>query len=120
MKRGRKQNAALTQRIGYRIFKERELRGLTAQVLADRAGLHRNTVVRAEQGRAISVPSLVAMAGAMGMGLDALLSNAQYVVHCENEYAVGRGKAVSVIHGTDLLFEESDLGAGKTGGLADT
>lgn len=104
MKRGPTQDAQLYQRIGYRIFKERERRRLTALVLARRAGIHKNTVYRAEQGLGISVRALLHIAAAMEIGLDELLAFSQHVV----TFSERPEKAAKVECGTEKLFEIPD------------
>ncbi|HEV2133776.1 MAG TPA: helix-turn-helix transcriptional regulator [Terracidiphilus sp.] len=107
MKRGRPKDAALDQRIGYCIFKERERRGLTVMVLARRAGVHRNTISRVESGGGISVCALVRIAAAMEVGWDELLARAQFIVRCDEEDAQAQGKSVTVICGTESLLLSS-------------
>ncbi len=101
MKRGPTKDAALNQRIGYRIFKERERRGLTVLVLARQAGIHKNTVYNAEQGTGISVRALVRIAAAMEIGLDELLAFSQTLV----PFSARPEKAAKVVCGTENLFE---------------
>lgn len=106
MKRGPNQDPALNQRIGYRIFKERERRGLTAVVLAQRARVHRNTICRAERGFGISVCALVRIAAAMEIGLDELLALSQTIVRFGNVDALRAEKAARVVYGTERLFPD--------------
>lgn len=106
MKRGPNQDPALNQRIGYRIFKERERRGLTIVVLAERAGVHRNTICRAERGHGISICALVRIAQAMEIGLDELLAFSQTFVRFGNVDAARAEKARRMVHGTERLFPD--------------
>jgi transcriptional regulator with XRE-family HTH domain len=106
VKRGLNQDPALSQRIGYRIFKERERRGLTALVLARRAGIHRNTVCRAEKGFGISICALVRIAAAMEIGLDELLAFSQTIVQFGNVGAAQPEKDRRMVHGTERLFPD--------------
>lgn len=103
-KGGPQLDAALSQRIGYRIFKERERQGVTAQVLAKRAQVHENTVYRAEQGLGVSLVTLFRIGKALGTGMDALLAYPQTLMGFENAGAERAKKAANVIHGTDTLF----------------
>lgn len=93
-------DALIEQRVGYRIFKERTRRGLTAMVLADRAGIHRNTVYRIESGLGISVVALCRIAAALEVTLDALVPISQCVVHRSVDDVSKARKAARVNNGS--------------------
>lgn len=106
MKRGPNQDPALNQRIGYCIFKARERRRLTALVLARRAGIHQNTIYRAERGFGISVCALFRIAAAMDLSVDELMVISQTIVTFGNVDAARAEKARRMVHGTERLFPD--------------
>lgn len=65
--------SAIEARIGGRIRIARTRRKLTAQDLAERAGVHPNTIYRLETGSNCSVASLYRIASALGLTLTELL-----------------------------------------------
>ena len=98
------EDRVLYQRIGYAVMKLRQREGLTALVLAERAGVHRNTIYRVESALYISVSSLCRIAGALGVGVDALISFSPSLVHSRRVVSLGQEKAAKVVCGTENLF----------------
>jgi transcriptional regulator with XRE-family HTH domain len=90
----------LYQRIGFAIAKLRARKGLTALVLAGRAGVHRNLICRVESGRGISVLALYRIAEALGQSIDSLISFSPQVVHLDLQDK----KAAKVNCESDKLF----------------
>jgi DNA-binding XRE family transcriptional regulator len=62
-------------KLGRRLAAARELRDLTQQALANRAGLTQATIARIEKGRkpGLRLDTIVAVAEALGVSLDALV-----------------------------------------------
>ena len=62
-------------KLGRRLAAARELRDLTQQELANRAGLTQATIARIEKGRkpGLRLDTIVAIAEALGVSLDALV-----------------------------------------------
>jgi transcriptional regulator with XRE-family HTH domain len=96
----------LHQRIGFAVMRLRQRRGLTALVLAERSGVHRNTICRIESGLPTSVFVLSEIAEVLGVGLDALLSYSPRVVHPSSRDNLRAKKAAKVVCGTKSLFED--------------
>ncbi len=71
-----RRDVALYRRIGYAVMRLRRRRGWTVLVLAERAGLHRNTIYRVESGLNISIYALWRIAEALGVALEGLIAAA--------------------------------------------
>lgn len=104
MARKRGKDQRFYQRIGYTILKLRERKGLTLVVLAELAGVHRNTVVNAESGREISASSLFRIATALGVTMESLAVNAQLNVRLGDEDNPRQKKAAKVNCESSKLF----------------
>lgn len=85
----------LNHRIGYNVMRARRRRGFTIPALAGMAGIHRNTLNRAERGCGVAASTLFRIAGALDMSLDELAPKAQYVVR----FSAGKKKAAKVVSG---------------------
>lgn len=65
------QKQAIRDRIGFRIYNLRKLKGYTQQELADRAGIQRTHLGRIENGKyAVTFETIQAIAEALGMTTD--------------------------------------------------
>jgi transcriptional regulator with XRE-family HTH domain len=60
----------LIRRIGDRILQERRRQGLTLEILAGLSGIHQNTLSNAENGRGISLLSLLKIASVLNVKLE--------------------------------------------------
>jgi transcriptional regulator with XRE-family HTH domain len=90
----------LNCRIGFNVMRARRRLGFTIPMLANRAGIHTNTLDRAEKGYGITAATLVKLAKALDVGLDELLPKSQYVVG----FSAQRKKAAKVNCESDKLF----------------
>lgn len=90
-------NETLNQKIGFRIYQARRRKGFTCLVLAERSGLHRNTVSRAESGYGITVYALARIAHALDASLDVLVPYSPTLVHCELIDDLHAEKAATVV-----------------------
>ena len=68
----------IPERFGRRIRRERERRGWSMRDLGSKCGVNASTILRVEQGRDMALSSAVAVAGALGLGMDWLLAE----THC--------------------------------------
>ena len=76
------EDAASRQRVGARVFVLRRQRKMTVLMLAERSGLHRNTVYRIEAGISLClVGQLYRVAQALEVGIGELFKNAPLMVH---------------------------------------
>lgn len=103
----RRSSQILDQGIGFKIFQARRRHGFTVLSLARRAGLHRNTVSKAESGCGISIFALARIANALGVGLDALVPNAHTYVHCGTKGDLEKQNADKVVSVPGNLFPSS-------------
>lgn len=105
MKRGPQKNERLNRVIGLRILRERSQRRLTLRVLAERAGMHVNTLDNAESGRGITLLSLCRIALALQVGLDALVPLSETIVGFGESTAPEGVNAAMVVCGTSQQLE---------------
>src|SRR5690606_41395376 len=70
----RKGRATLMQHIGDRIREDRMLHGLTQEDLAEKAGMHPNTIKKLEQGGTARMDTLHRIARALNTTTDSLIS----------------------------------------------
>ena len=82
----------------------RESRGLTALVLAQRAGVHINTVYNVESAYSVSVSALFKIAAALKVRVDDLFSYSQSFVGSAPVSGSMQEKAVKVVCGSEKLF----------------
>lgn len=73
-------DAAMEATIGARVFIWRRRRGFTVGALADRAGLHKNTVKHLENGKGCSAVSLAKIAAALRVEIASLVPKGQCIV----------------------------------------
>jgi len=106
--RGPEKSELLDRAIGLLIQRERRRQRLTLQILSERAGLHRNTIDRAEQGRGIGLLALCRVALALKVKLDQLVPVSETIVQTKNKGAFQVLKAAKVHFGSDRLFDEPD------------
>lgn len=66
-----------TQLLGHAIREAREHAGLSQERLAEKAGLHRNSVGLIERGANLTVPTLFALADALDVRASKLVSRAE-------------------------------------------
>lgn len=85
----------LNHRIGYNVMRARRRRGFTIPMLADRAGVHKNTLDRVEKGYGATASTLFKLALALEVSLDELAQKSQYVVG----FSAGKKKAAKVVSG---------------------
>lgn len=100
MAKSSEKDKPLNGRIGFRVMRARRQCGLTIRALAARAGIHENTLDRAEKGYGITASTLVKIANALDMTLEELFPKTQYVVG----FSARRKKAAKVVSGTPKLF----------------
>ena len=75
-------DVAIDRKVGARVFYLRQELGVTEMILAGRAGLHPNTIRRIENGLGCSVSTLVRIAAALQVDLNAIVTNTQFFVGC--------------------------------------
>ncbi len=86
--------------IGYNLMRIRRRSGIAIPVLAERAGVHKNTWNRVEGGYGVTAATLVKLASALDISLEELVPKTQYVVL----FSAKKKKAAKVICGTEKLF----------------
>lgn len=106
-KRGPEKNTVLEERIGARIYRVRMRKRLTLQVLADRAGLHLNTVHRAENGFGATVLTLCRIAKALDVGIEIVIPDCETFVKSEQNPLSNRQHPRMIRDGSPKLFPES-------------
>jgi transcriptional regulator with XRE-family HTH domain len=106
-KRGPEKNRYLEERIGARIFLMRRRRRFTLEVLSQRAGLHLNTVHKAENGGGCTVLTLCRIALALRSGLDALVPLSETYVNPAHISLSNKQSSDKIRYGTERLFEDS-------------
>lgn len=71
---------ALDRALGFRIYRARTRKRWTVKQLAERAGVHLNTVARVEKGDGASITTVSRIAAALGVSAGTLIPNTQDVV----------------------------------------
>jgi transcriptional regulator with XRE-family HTH domain len=75
-------DAEIRQRIGARVFFLRKSRKMTALTLAEKTGLHRNTIYRIEAALSLcSIGQIWRIAIALGVGVEDFLCDSPSSVH---------------------------------------
>lgn len=100
MAKSTEKDRPLNGAIGFNVMRARRRRGFTIPALAELAGIHKNTLNRAEGGCGITAPTLCKLARALDVTLDELVPKSQYVVR----FSARKKKAAKVVCGTEKLF----------------
>jgi transcriptional regulator with XRE-family HTH domain len=90
----------LNAQIGYNVMRARRRLGIAIPILAERAGVHKNTWNRAEEGYGVTAATLVKLARALDISLEELLPKSKYVV----SFRARNKKAAKVVPVSAKLF----------------